>query len=58
LAEIDQQLRAEGHDPSIADVAAMHQYLTSQRNEAALLAGALVIGPQLLVRQTQGKPLI
>ena len=58
LAEIDQQLRAEGHDPSIADVVAMHQYLTSQRNEAALLTGVLVIGPQLLARQAQGRPLL
>jgi hypothetical protein len=39
-------------------VVAMHQYLTSQRNEAAFLAGALVIGPQLLSRQAQGKPLL
>jgi hypothetical protein len=57
LAEIDQQLRAEGHDPSISDLVAMHGYLTSQRNEAALLAGALIIGPHLLARQAQGKPL-
>jgi hypothetical protein len=58
LAQIDQQLRAEGYTPTIADVVAMHQYLTSQRNEAAFLAGALVIGPQLLSRQAQGKPLL
>jgi hypothetical protein len=58
LAEIDQQRRAEGYDPSIADVVAMHQYLTSQRNEAAFFAGALVVGPQLLARQLQGKPLL
>ncbi len=58
LTAIDQQLRAEGYDPSIADVVAVHQHLTSQRNEAAFLAGALVIGPQLLARQAQGKPLL
>ena len=58
LAEIDQQLRAKGYDPSIADVVALHQYLTSQRNEAAFFAGALVIGPHLLARQAQGKPLL
>jgi hypothetical protein len=57
LAEIDQQLRAEGYDPSIADVVALHQHLTGQRNEAAFLAGALVIGPHLLARQAQGKPI-
>jgi len=50
LSEIDQRLREEGHDPTIADVVALHQYLTSQRNEAALLAGALVVGPQVLAR--------
>jgi hypothetical protein len=55
LTEIDQQLRAEGYNPSIADVVAMQQHLTSQRNGAALTAGALVIGPQLLARQAQGK---
>jgi hypothetical protein len=58
LAEIEQQLMAEGYDPSIADVVALHQYLTSQRNEAAFFAGALVIGPQLLARQAQGKSLL
>jgi hypothetical protein len=58
LAEIDQQLRAEGFDPSIADVVALHQYLTSQRNEAAFFAGALVLGPHLLVGQASGKPLL
>jgi hypothetical protein len=58
LAEIDQQLRVEGHDPSIADVVAMHQYLTSQRNEPLLTAGALIAIPQVLHRQAQGKPLL
>jgi hypothetical protein len=58
LTAIDQQLRAEGHDPSIADVVAMHQYLTSQRNEAIVVTGALVIGPQLLARQARGRSLL
>lgn len=58
LAEIDQQLRAEGFDPSISDLVAMHQHLTGQRNEAAFFAGALVIGPQILARQAQGRPLL
>ena len=58
LTEIELELRRNGYDPSIADVVAMHQYLTSQRNEAAFLAGTLVIGPQLLARQAQGKPLL
>ena len=58
LAEIDQQLRAEGFDPSISDLVSMHGYLTGQRNAAALFAGALVIGPQVLARQAQGKPVL
>jgi hypothetical protein len=58
LAEIELELRRGGYDPSIADVVAMHGYLTSQRNEAAFLTGALLIGPQLLAMQAQGKPLI
>jgi hypothetical protein len=58
LPEIDHFLRAEGFDPSISDLLAMDQYLTSQRNEAALLSSALVLGPQLLARQAQGKSLL
>jgi hypothetical protein len=58
LAEIESELRQAGYNPSIADVVALHQHLRSERNEAALLAGALVIGPQLLARQSQGKPLL
>jgi hypothetical protein len=58
LPEIEQQLRAEGYNPSIADVVALHQYLTSQRNEAAFFAGALVFGPHLFARQASGKPLL
>lgn len=58
LAEIELELRKAGYNPSIADVVAMHQYLTSQRNEAAFVAGALIIGPQLLARQAQGKHLL
>ena len=33
------------------DVVALRRHLTSQRNEAVFLAGALVIGPQLLAHQ-------
>lgn len=58
LAEIDQRLRDEGYNPTIANVVAMHQHLTSQRNEAAFFAGALVVGPQLLARQAHGEPLL
>jgi hypothetical protein len=58
LAQIEAQLRAEGYNPSIADLVAMHQHLTSQRNEAALVAGALVMGSQILARQAQGKPIL
>jgi hypothetical protein len=56
LAEIELGLRQAGFNPSIADVVALHQHLTSQRNEAAFFAGALIIGPQLLARQAQGNP--
>lgn len=58
LPEIAAQLRAEGFDPGIQDVIAVEQHLKSQRNEAAVMLGALVIGPQLLARQAQGKPLL
>jgi hypothetical protein len=54
LAEIDQQLRAEGYSPSIADVVAIEQHLKGQRNESLLTFGALVIGPQLLAREVEG----
>ena len=58
LAEIEVELRQAGYDPSIADLVAVHQHLTSQRNEAAIIAGALVIGPQLLAQQAKGEPLL
>ena len=58
LAEIELKLRQAGYNPSIADIVAMHQHLTSQRNEAAFFAGALIVGPQLLARQAQGKPIL
>jgi hypothetical protein len=57
LAEIDAAFRAEGYDPSTADVVAMHQYLTSQRNEAALITGGLLIGIHAASRVAEGKPL-
>jgi len=58
LAEIELELRRAGYNPSIADVVALHQHLTGQRNEAAFLAGALVVGPHLLAREAQGKPIL
>ena len=58
LAEIELELRRVGYKPSIADVVALHQHLTSQRNEAAFLAGALIAIPQVLHRQAEGKPLL
>ena len=58
LAEVDAALRAEGYDPSIADVVAMHQYLTSQRNEAALITGGILIGIHAAGRIAEGKPLL
>ena len=47
LAEIDAQLRAESYKPSIADCVVLHQYLTSQRNEAAFLS----LGHELSARR-------
>lgn len=36
----------------------MHRHLTSQRNEAALVTAALVIGPHLLARQARRQQLL
>ena len=59
LAEIEMELRQAGYNPAIADLVALHQHLTSQRNEAAFLAGALVIGPTVSsLAQAQGKPML
>ncbi len=56
LAEIEAQLRAEGYDPSIQDVIAVEQHLKSERNEAALIAGGLIVGLHVMARQANGKP--
>jgi hypothetical protein len=56
LAEIDARLRAEGYDPSLQDLMAVEQHLKSERNEAALIAGGLIIGLQAMARQAKGKP--
>jgi hypothetical protein len=56
LAEIEAQLRAEGYNPSIQDVIAVEQHLKSERNEAALLAGGMIVGLHLMARQANGKP--
>jgi len=58
LAEIEVELRRSGYNPTIQDVIAVEQHLKSERNEALLAAGALIIGPQLLARQAKGKPLL
>ena len=55
LQEIEQQLRAEGYDPSLQDVIAVEQQLKSERNEAALTAGAIYLGTKLAARQASGK---
>ncbi len=54
IAEIEYQLQADGYDSSIADVVALHQYLTPQRNEGALSPG-LILSPHLSARQAEGK---
>ena len=54
LAEIDAQLRAEGYNPSIQDVIAVEQHLKSERNEAALIAGGLIVGLHVMARQAKG----
>jgi hypothetical protein len=56
LGEIEAQLRAEGYNPSIQDVIAVEQHLKSERNEAALLAGGMIVGLHLMARQANGKP--
>ena len=56
LAEIDAQLRAEGYNPSIQDVIAVEQHLKSERNEAALIAGGLIVGLHVMAREAKGKP--
>ena len=56
LAEIEAQLRAEGYNPSIQDVIAVEQHRKSERNEAALLAGGMIVGLHLMARQANGKP--
>jgi hypothetical protein len=55
LAEIEAQLRAEGYNPSIQDVIAVEQHLKSERNEAALLAGGMIVGLDLMARKANGK---
>lgn len=55
LQEIDWQLRQEGYNPTIQDCVAIEQHLKSERNENAVLLGAILIGPQLLNAQAKGK---
>ena len=56
LAEIERQLRAVGYDPSIADCVAIEQHLKSERNEKAVVYGALLIGGLAAGRVANGKP--
>jgi len=42
----------------VQDVLAMHDHLTKQRNEALVVAGAMVVGTNLAARQASGKSLL
>jgi hypothetical protein len=53
--EIELQLRREGYDPTLQDVAAVHQMLSSRRNEAAVAAGLTLGAAYLMHRNLQGK---
>lgn len=53
-AQIDAQLRAEGYDPSIADVMALHRYLVQQRNEGLLVTGGILLGSHYLANRARG----
>lgn len=48
--EIELQLRREGHDPTLQDIAAVHQMLASQKQEAVSTA-VLGIGALYLLRK-------
>jgi hypothetical protein len=50
--EIELQLRREGHNPSLSDIAAVHQMLSSRRNEAAVNAGVTLGGLYLINHHT------
>jgi hypothetical protein len=54
-AEIEAQLRAEGLDPTLQDVLLTHQYLTSQRNEAAVITGAMLVAIHHAAKVSKGK---
>ena len=51
FAEIEQEFLRNGYNPSAQDCIAMHQHLTSQRNQAFLVAGAMVVGTNVAARQ-------
>ena len=60
LQEIDQQLRLEfpGCQPSLQDLIAVEARIKSERNEAALVTGGLLIGIHAAGRVASGKPLL
>jgi hypothetical protein len=60
LQSIDAQLRQEfpGYEPTLQDLLAVETRLKSERNEAALVTGGLLIGAHLAAHQAQGKPLL
>ena len=54
LQDIEQQLRAEGYSPTLQDVMAVEQRLKSERNGAAVVTGALLVGMHIAVRRLEG----
>jgi hypothetical protein len=56
LDQIDRELRLAGYTPTMQDLLAVEARLKSERNEAALLAGGLIVGLHVAARQARGKP--
>ena len=53
LQEIESQLRQEGYNPSLQDCLAVEARLKSNRNEAIVVAGAIILGTNLAARQAR-----
>jgi hypothetical protein len=58
LDEIGRELTLRGYTPSFQDCATAQAILKSERNEALVVAGGLIVGAHLLGRQAAGKPLL
>jgi hypothetical protein len=54
IAEINNQLIAEGYQPTLQDCLAVEEHLKSERNEAAVTAGVIFAGLKLGAYQSRG----